>query len=201
MRNACTAFGRWREIRSRRLERSGMAVGKIMDTRASLLLLTNAGRRNAAPLTSEAAVLPSRRGARHGATAAEHPDVTVDCGRRDPGNLVLPQPTVVVEVLSPDTQRLDRTIKLAEYNATSSIRHYVLIEPSEPLVNIYDRHQDGDFNLRPREVRELDGTIELPGISLTLAMNEVYEGLEFGLEPDAKAPGNAACGFLIPTHG
>lgn len=126
-----------------------------------------------------------------GTGQGRYPDVTVDCGRRDPGNLVLPQPTVVVEVLSPETQRLDRTIKLAEYNATPSIRHYVLIEPSEPLVNIYDRHHGGDFNLRPREVRGLDGMIELPTVPLTLAMDEVYEGLEFGPAPEAKASGIA----------
>ena len=33
MRRACTAFGRWREMRPRRLKRPGMVVGKVMGTR------------------------------------------------------------------------------------------------------------------------------------------------------------------------
>jgi Uma2 family endonuclease len=106
------------------------------------------------------------------------PDVTIDCGRRDPANLFAPQPVVVFEVLSPETQRVDRTIKLAEYNATPSIAHYALAEPSEKLVHIYDRGAAGDFSLRPREVRGLGGAIELPSVGLTLTMAEVYDGLD-----------------------
>ena len=80
-------------------------------------------------------------------------------------------------MLSEDTQQRDRTIKLADYNATPSIAHYVLIEQAEPLVHVYSRGPHGDFNLRPQEVRRLDGTIDLPAISLSLTMREIYDGL------------------------
>ena len=43
-----------------------------------------------------------------------YPDVTVDCGARNPANRSLPKPAVVFEILSPDTQREDRSVKLWE---------------------------------------------------------------------------------------
>jgi len=90
---------------------------------------------------------------------------------------------VVFEVLSEDTQRRDRTIKLADYNATPTIAHYVLIEQAEPLVDAYSRGPHGDFNLRPQEVRGLDGVVELPAVGIALTMSEIYDGLE--LDPAA----------------
>ena len=109
-------------------------------------------------------------------------DMTIDCGQRNPANLAAPMPVAVFEVLSPDTQREDRTLKLADYNATPSIAHYVLVEPSQPLVHVYSRGPHGDFLLRPQEVRGLDGNLELPAVPLTLTMAEVYEGLDFDTE-------------------
>lgn len=125
---------------------------------------------------------PSDMLVRTGTGRGRYPDVTVDCGPRNPSNVSAPSPIVVFEVLSPDTQREDRTIKLADYNATASIAHYVLVEPSEPLVHVYDRGAHGDFNLRAREVRGLDGAVELPAVGLTLTMVELYDSLDF--EPD-----------------
>jgi Uma2 family endonuclease len=106
-----------------------------------------------------------------------YPDVTIDCGPRNPANLVAPQPVVVFEVLSPETQREDRTLKLADYNATPSIAYYVLVETSQPLVHVYSRGPHGDFLLRPQEIRGLEGSVELPAVSLSPAIGEIYEGL------------------------
>jgi Uma2 family endonuclease len=85
---------------------------------------------------------------------------------------------LVFEVLSEETQRRDRTIKLADYNATPSIAHYVLIEPAVLLVHVYSRGPHGDFSFRPHEVRGIDGVVELPAVAIALTMREIYEGLE-----------------------
>ncbi len=107
-----------------------------------------------------------------------YPDMTIDCGPRAPGNMAAPNPVVVFEILSPESQRRDRTEKLADYNFTPTIAHYVLIEQAEPLVHIYDRAAHGEFALRPRKVRGLDGVVDLPAVGVSLGMWEVYEGLE-----------------------
>jgi Uma2 family endonuclease len=121
---------------------------------------------------------PSDMLVRTGTGRGRYPDMTIDCGQRRGENLVAPEPRVVFEVLTEETQRRDRTIKLADYNATPSIAHYALIEQGEPLVHVYSRGQHGDFNLRPQEVRGLDEVVELPAISISLAMSEIYDGIQ-----------------------
>jgi len=127
---------------------------------------------------------PSDMLVRTGTGRGRYPDMTIDCGPRRGTNLVAPAPTVVFEILSAETQRQDRTIKLADYNATSSIAHYVLVEQAEALVHIYSRGPHGDFNLHPREVRGIDGTVDLPAVDLALAMSEIYDGLELDASQD-----------------
>lgn len=119
-----------------------------------------------------------------GTGRGRYPDMTIDCGPRRGANLVAPNSKVVFEVLSEETQRRDRTVKLADYNATPSIAHYVLIEPGEPLVHVYSRGPHGDFNLHPQEVRGLDEMVVLPAIGITLAMSEIYDGLDLPTASD-----------------
>jgi Uma2 family endonuclease len=121
---------------------------------------------------------------RTGTDRGRYPDMSIDCGPRRGDNRVAPEPVVVFEVLSPETQKHDRTIKLADYNATPSIAHYVQLEQAEPLAHVYDRGPHGDFNLRPREVHGLDGAIDLPAAGLVLTMSEIYDGLAFEAAAD-----------------
>lgn len=131
---------------------------------------------------------PSDMAVKTGLQKGRYPDVTIDCGPRNPGNQAAPDPRVVFEVLSRETQKEDRTIKLAEYSAVPSIAHYVLVEQSDNLVHVYSRVGTGDFIIRPREARGLDGTIELPAIGISMSLAEIYEGLDFNVEMDADAP-------------
>jgi Uma2 family endonuclease len=132
--------------------------------------------------------LSSDMAAKTGKRQGRYPDVTIDCGKRNPRNLSSPKPTIVFEILSAETQKEDRTVKLAEYNAVPSIAHYVLVEQTEPLAHVYSRAPGGDFAIRPAEIRGLNGAIDLPAIGISLAMAEVYESLDFDAEPDADAP-------------
>lgn len=56
------------------------------------------------------------------------PDAAVHCGARIPNDAVaIPNPVVVVEVLSPSSQATDVGDKLADYFRASSIRHYLIL--------------------------------------------------------------------------
>lgn len=126
---------------------------------------------------------PSDMLVRTGTGRGRYPDMTIDCGPRHGANRVAPDPRVVFEVLSEETQRRDRTVKLADYNATPSVAHYVLIEPDEPLLHVYSRGPHGDFNLHPQEIRGLNGTVTLQAVGITLTMREIYDGLELADVP------------------
>jgi hypothetical protein len=95
----------------------------------------------------------------------------------------------VFEVRSEKTQRRDRTIKLADYNATPSIAHYVLVEQGEPLMHVRSSGSHGDFYLRPQEVKGLDGVVERLAVSVSLAVIAIYDELEFDATQKGTAPG------------
>jgi Uma2 family endonuclease len=127
---------------------------------------------------SECRPFPSDMLVRTGTERGRYPDMTIDCGPRRADNVIAPEPRVVFEILSQDSQQQDRTIKLADYNATPSIAHYVLVEQRTAIVHVYSRGPHGDFNLRPQETRGLDGMVELPAIGISLTMTEIYDGLD-----------------------
>jgi Uma2 family endonuclease len=67
------------------------------------------------------------------------PDVTVDCAPPDGRSYEARRPTVVIEVLSPSTRKIDRFTKLEEYRRHPSLRHILLIDPDTVAAKLYSR--------------------------------------------------------------
>lgn len=97
---------------------------------------------------------------------SREPDASVQCSPVDPDTLVLDQPVIVVEVLSPSTGRTDTGEKLADYFSVASIRHYLIVNPVKHLVIHHARSAAGTIETRIMET----GGIELspPGMALTV---------------------------------
>jgi len=55
-------------------------------------------------------------------------------------------PLLIVEALSPSTERTDRGIKLAEYRTIPTLTDYLLVDQSEPLIDHYRRTGGGESN-------------------------------------------------------
>lgn len=106
-----------------------------------------------------------------------YPDMTIDCGAFDPDALTASAPTVVFEVLSDSTRKTDMLIKLRDYDATPGIRHFVLIAQTEYLVFVCSRAESGNFLLRPKELRQPGGSVELPDLGLSMTLADIYEGI------------------------
>ena len=99
---------------------------------------------------------------------AYEPDALVNCGATiAPDALVAPAPVVVVEVISPSSRNLDKSIKLAGYFRLTSVAHYLVVDPDKPLVMHHARKNDGSILTRIMT----DGVIALepPGIELSIA--------------------------------
>ena len=109
------------------------------------------------------------------------PDVGVDCGRRDPNATKATSPRVVVEVLSPTTRDFDTIGKLDEYKLIDSLAHIVVIEPNAPEVIVWARGDDRSWRKAIRQglIQEID----MPEIGVTLALAEIYDGVEFPARP------------------
>jgi Uma2 family endonuclease len=56
-----------------------------------------------------------------------HPDLIVTCHPRDTERYFKKYPKVLIEVLSPDTERIDRREKLSAYTQIESLEEYILV--------------------------------------------------------------------------
>jgi Uma2 family endonuclease len=82
-------------------------------------------------------------------------------------DLEIPNPVLVVEVLSPSTKKRDRTDKLAGYFKVPSIVHYLLFDPATEEI-AWHRRAGGAIQ-PPLVVREGSLTLDPPGIELAVA--------------------------------
>jgi Uma2 family endonuclease len=118
-------------------------------------------------------MLPDGMTVRVDPRTAYEPDALVHCGREvAPSAVEIPNPVIVVEVLSPSIIRIDASAKLAAYFRVPSVSHYLIVDPKEPVI-IHHTRADGDTILT-RIVREGIITLDPPG--LELAMADVYRG-------------------------
>jgi Uma2 family endonuclease len=102
---------------------------------------------------------------------AFEPDALVYCGSKlPPATVVVPDPMIVVEVLSPSTKHIDASRKLAGYFRVPNVAHYLIVDPTEPLI-LHHTRGTGETILT-RIVRE--GSIQLEPPGLELAVADVY---------------------------
>lgn len=71
---------------------------------------------------------------------AYEPDALVYCGERLDGDaLVVPEPLIVVEVLSPSTAYKDVSDKLEDYFKLACVQHYLIIDPKIGHITLHYR--------------------------------------------------------------
>jgi Uma2 family endonuclease len=109
-----------------------------------------------------------------------YPDALIDCGPRVSGALYAQEPVAGFEVLSKSTGWIDQSLKLRDYDATPSIRTYVLISQDEPRTMVYTRDGNGRLGIQSAVLLEdADASIEIRELGLALPFSALYEGLEF----------------------
>lgn len=108
------------------------------------------------------------------------PDVTVTCDVADRrrGNTLIRSPRVVFEVLSPSTERIDRTEKRKVYQACPTIQEIVLINQFAPHVEIYRRDEEDDSRWH-HVVYEPEQEIVLESLDVHLSFDEIYHAINF----------------------
>jgi Uma2 family endonuclease len=116
-------------------------------------------------------MLPDGMTVRVDARSAYEPDALVYCGPEvAPSALEIPDPVIVVEVLSPSTRAIDTSVKLVEYFRVPSVAHYLIVDPAEPVILHHARAAGG--TILTRIMRE--GTIVLVPPGMEIDMAHVY---------------------------
>jgi len=80
-------------------------------------------------------VFPDGMAVKVGKTTVYEPDALVYCGPAlSPDALLVESPLIVVEVLSPSTERNDQSRELVGYFSLPSVVHHLVVDPDEPIL-------------------------------------------------------------------
>lgn len=105
------------------------------------------------------------------AEAFYYPDVVVTCDPGDRGKgYYVSAPRLIVEVLSPSTEVVDRREKLVAYRRIPGLHEYALIDQSRARIEIYRRVGTDWLH----DIAEA-GSTTLESVNLTIPLSVVYE--------------------------
>jgi Uma2 family endonuclease len=109
-----------------------------------------------------------------------YPDVAVTCSPTDDLSRLLPEPVVIVEVLSESTADIDVGAKWSDYCTLPTLRHYLLLAQTRPVVTVYTHKNGGWFVTTHKSV----DAISLDAIGVELSVDALYQKVSF---PDPAA--------------
>src|SRR5690606_13084445 len=101
-----------------------------------------------------------------------YPDVMVACGTGGRKDQYLDDPRLIVEVLSPSTEDIDRRQDALNYCRIPSLQEYVLVAQDRCEVTIRRRND----KWAPEVLLSLEATAELRSLGLALPVGELYRG-------------------------
>jgi len=101
-----------------------------------------------------------------------YPDVMVACGPAAEVELIIEEPSLVVEVTSPSTRATDRREKLEAYMRVASLRLYLIVDQRRKHIIVYSRDIAGE---ELRDEIDGDGVIEIPFLETSLTVSQIYE--------------------------
>ena len=98
----------------------------------------------------------------------------VTCDSEDTESLYKRSPCLIVEVLSPSTEVIDRREKLIAYRNLSSLRYYLLVSHEKRQVECYARDAENRWRLT---VSENEGALEIvcDNLNVTFSLDDIYE--------------------------
>lgn len=100
-----------------------------------------------------------------------YPDVVVDCSGTADSSLYPEKPTVIFEVMSPETERVDRNEKFYHYQKIASLQTYVLVDQFQVAMTVHRREADGWGS----EILTAGDTLRLDCIACRFPIADAYE--------------------------
>jgi len=100
-----------------------------------------------------------------------YPDVVVACKHQTDVFYYVSEPVVIIEVLSPGTERQDRLEKRLAYQRLGPLQEYVLVAQDKIHVEVYRRTPDG-WELEQFDDRD---ELRLMALDFTVPVVEIYK--------------------------
>jgi Uma2 family endonuclease len=100
-----------------------------------------------------------------------YPDLIVTCDLRDTERYFKTFPKVLIEVLSPDTERIDRREKLSSYTQIESLEEYILVAQDHMEVTVFRR--SGCW--RPEVTNQPHQQLRIESLDFALSLLAIYD--------------------------
>jgi len=104
-------------------------------------------------------------------------DIAATCERHEFGQQALKEPFLIVEILSPSTERHDRRVKLPTYRQIETVDEVMLIASDEIYAEVHRR------TAGTRWITEIlrggDAVLGLASIPIEIRLSDLYEGIAF----------------------
>lgn len=117
-----------------------------------------------------------------------YPDIVVVCGAarmHDKAKDVMLNPKIIIEVLSPATEKFDRGDKFRRYRENlPTLTDYVLVSQERPAIDHFRRgaENNGEWILTP--FGGLESVWNLKNLEISIPLVDIYDGVEFPPEED-----------------
>jgi Uma2 family endonuclease len=105
-----------------------------------------------------------------------YPDLQVKCGGISSKNQIITHPKLIVEILSPSTERYDRSNKFYAYRQLESLEEYVLVAQDEKRIEIYRRETNWEWELYQENTPTKP---YLKSVDIELSFDDIYEDILF----------------------
>jgi len=108
-----------------------------------------------------------------GSKSIRFPDIVVDVAGQTPGDLTATAPVLIVEVLSPSSERIDLGDKAAEYLRIPSLLAYLVFVPDEMKAWVWTRGAS-DFEVSANVLEGREAVINIERLGIDLPFEEAY---------------------------
>lgn len=110
-------------------------------------------------------------------TVYYYPDVVVAYDGPGADEYYRRRPRLIIEVISPGTERIDRSEKLLAYKQVKSLKEYVIVSQDRVRVEVFRRGRGDRWSWEM--LTELSEELRLESVGLTMTVAEVYRRVKF----------------------
>ena len=103
-------------------------------------------------------------------------DIAVTCAPVEPGRQATEDPILIVEILSPSTERHDRRVKLTAYRQIETVQEIALVASDEVYAEV---HRRAGSQWITEILRGGQAMLSLSWIPIEIRLSDLYEGIAF----------------------
>ena len=101
-------------------------------------------------------------------------DIAATCERHEFAQQALREPFLIIEILSPSTERHDRRVKLPVYRQIETVQEILLVASDDRYAELYRR---AGLQWITEILRGNEGVLSLTSVGIEIALTDLYEGI------------------------